>query len=112
MLSTKLILGSVGLLAATSLAVVLPVSANKLPRNGTVLKMTNGDVACYIDLRDVAGRKHTLTADFSLCETPSKYLNRRVKLTYERAKVSNCQSAEPCGKTRWENLVVRLKLPQ
>lgn len=107
---TKLIAGSLTLVA-TALA-VLPVTAAKLPRNGTVLKMTNGDIACYIELRDVGGRKHTLSADFSLCEQPEKFLNRRVRLTYERAKVSDCESAEPCGKTRWENLVVRLKLPQ
>ncbi len=91
---------------------VLPASAKKLPRTGTVLKMVNGDISCYIDLRDVGGKVHTLSADFSLCEKPEKFLNRRVKLTYERAKVNDCESAEPCGKTRWETLVVRLKLPQ
>jgi hypothetical protein len=110
MMFTKLIVGSLGLLAVT--LAVLPVTAEKLPRHGTVLKMTNGDIMCYIDLRDVAGRKHTLGADFSLCETPDKFLNRRVKLTYQRIKVSDCESAEPCGKTRWETLIVRLKLPQ
>jgi hypothetical protein len=106
----KLAIGSLGLLAVTS--AMLPVSAEKLPRTGTVLRMTNGDIACYIELRDVGGRIHTLSADFELCEKSEKFLNRRVKLTYERAKVNDCQSAEPCGKTRWETLVVRLKLPQ
>jgi hypothetical protein len=110
MMFSKLAIGSLGLLAATF--AVLPVSAEKLPRTGTVLKMTNGDIACYIEIRDVASRVHTLSANFDLCENPEKFLNRRVKLTYERAKVNDCQSAEPCGKTRWETLVVRLKLPQ
>jgi hypothetical protein len=110
MMFTKLTAGSLSLLAIT--LAVLPVTAAKLPRNGTVLKMTNGDIMCYIELRDVGGRKHTLGADFSLCEKPDKFLNRRVKITYERAKVSDCESAEPCGKTRWETLVVRLKFPQ
>ena len=110
MMSTKLAVGALSLVAVT--LAVLPVNAGKLPSHGTVLKMTNGDISCYIDLRDVAGKKHTLGADFSLCENPDKYLNHRVKLTYERTKVSDCQSAEPCGKTRWETLVVRLKLPQ
>jgi hypothetical protein len=108
---TKLIISSFGFFAM-ALTAVNTDAATKLPRNGTVLKMTNGDIMCYIELRDVAGRKHTLGADFSLCENPDKFLNRRVKLTYERAKVSDCESAEPCGKTRWETLVVRLKLPQ
>jgi hypothetical protein len=106
----KLVVGSLGLLAIT--CSVLPVSAEKLPRTGTVLKMTNGDISCYIELRDVGGRIRTLGADFNVCENPDKFLNRRVKLTYERIKVSDCESAEPCGKTRWETLVVRLKLPQ
>ena len=110
MMPTKLAIGALSLVAVT--LAVLPVNAAKLPRHGTVLKMTIGDISCYIDIRDVAGRKHTLGADFSLCEKPDKYLNRRVQLTYERTKVSDCQSAEPCGKTRWETLVVRLKLPQ
>jgi hypothetical protein len=108
---TKLIVSSFGFLAMALTAVNTDAAA-KLPRNGTVLKMTNGDIMCYIELRDVAGRKHTLGADFSLCENPNKFLNRRVKLTYQRAKVNDCESAEPCGKTRWETLVVRLKLPQ
>ncbi len=110
MMFRKLAVGSLGLLAVT--LSVLPVNAAKLPRTGTVLKMTNGDISCYIELRDVGGVEHTLGADFSVCEKPEKFLNRRVKLTYDRVKVNDCQSAEPCGKTRWATLVVRLKLPQ
>ncbi len=108
---TKLIVGSLGFLAMALTAVNID-AATKLPRNGTVLKMTNGDILCYIELRDVAGRKHTIGADFELCNQPQKFLNRRVQITYDRAKVSDCQSAEPCGKTRWETIAVRLKLPQ
>lgn len=105
---TKLIAGSLFFL--TTALVALPVTAAKLPRSGKVLKMTNGDIACYIDLRDVSGKEHVLSADFSLCEKPSRFLNRRVKITYARAKVNDCESIEPCGKTRWETLVIRLKL--
>jgi hypothetical protein len=108
---TKLIVSSFSLFAIT-LAGMTADAATKLPRNGTVLKMTNGDIMCYIELRDVAGKKHTLGADFELCNKPQKFLNRRVQITYARVKVNDCQSAEPCGKTRWETLAVRLKLPQ
>jgi hypothetical protein len=110
MMFTKLVVGSLGLLTVT--LAVLPVNANKLPRNGTVLKMTNGDIMCYVELRDVSGKKHTIGADFELCNKPKKFLNRRVQITYARVKVNDCESAEPCGKTRWETLAVRLKLPQ
>jgi hypothetical protein len=108
---TKLIVSSFGFLAMALTAVPVD-AATKLPRNGTVLKMTNGDIMCYIELRDVAGKKHNLGADFELCNKPQKFLNRRVQITYARVKVNDCQSAEPCGKTRWETLAVRLKLPQ
>jgi hypothetical protein len=108
---TKIIISSFGFLAMALTAVTTDAAA-KLPRNGTILKMTNGDIMCYIDLRDVAGKKHTIGADFELCNKPKKFLNRRVQITYDRVKVSDCQSAEPCGKTRWETIAVRLKLSQ
>ncbi len=88
----------------------LPSNASTLPKSGTVLTMTNGDLMCYIELRDLQGKKRTLGATFELCEQPEKFLDRRVQLTYKRMKVNDCESAEPCGKTRWENLVVKLKL--
>jgi hypothetical protein len=88
----------------------LPTNASTLPKSGTVLTLTNGDLMCYIELRDLKGKKHNLGATFELCEQPNKFLNRRVQLTYKRMKVNDCESAEPCGKTRWENLVFKLKL--
>jgi hypothetical protein len=88
----------------------LPSNASILPKSGTVLTITNGDLMCYVELRDLKGKKHNLGATFELCEQPNKFLNRRVQLTYKRMKVNDCQSAEPCGKTRWENLVVKLKV--
>jgi hypothetical protein len=108
---SKLIVSSFSFMAIT-LASLPADAATNLPRNGTVLKMTNGDIMCYIDLRDVSGKKMTIGADFELCNKPKKFLNRRVQITYQRVKVSDCQSAEPCGKTRWETIAVRLKLPQ
>jgi hypothetical protein len=108
---TKLIVSSFSLLVIT-LAGMPTNAAAKLPRNGTVLNMTNGDIMCYIELRDVSGKKQTIGADFELCIKPKKFLNRRVQITYQRVKVNDCESAEPCGKTRWETIAVRLKLPQ
>jgi hypothetical protein len=88
----------------------LPSNASNMPKSGTVLNMINGDLMCYIELRDIQGKKRTLGATFGLCEQSRKFLNRRVQLTYKRMKVNDCESAEPCGKTRWENLVVKLKV--
>jgi hypothetical protein len=81
------------------------------PTSGKVLKLTNGDLMCYVDLMDVRGRKHTLGADFEVCQQ-SKFLNKRVQLTYKKIKVSDCQSAEPCGKSKLKNAIVKMKLIQ
>jgi hypothetical protein len=96
-------LGLIGLMAFSS-------QATPLPRSGTVLKMINGDLMCYIELRDSQGKIHQLGAVFELCERPKKFLNKKVGLTYKKLSVSDCQSAEPCGKTRKEMLAVKLKL--
>jgi hypothetical protein len=36
-------------------------------------------------------------------------VNKQVKLTYKKGSVNDCQSADPCGKTRIENLVVKMQ---
>jgi hypothetical protein len=101
-------------IAATSLLYTLPsyarkpVKVSKYPTNGKVLKLTNGDLMCYVDLLDTRGRKYNLGADFDIC-TQTKLVNKQVKLTYKKGNVNDCQSAEPCGKTRMENLIVKMQ---
>ena len=79
------------------------------PTSGKVLKLTNGDLMCYVDLMDARGKKYNLGADFSVCQQ-SKLLNKQVQLTYKKIKVSDCQSAEPCGKSMIKNAIVKMKL--
>ncbi len=86
-----------------------PVKSNSYPTSGKVLTLTNGDLMCYVDVVDASGKKYNLGADFEICQQ-SQFLNKRVQLTYKRGNVSDCQSAEPCGKTRVENLIVKMKL--
>jgi hypothetical protein len=99
----------------TSLLYSLPIAANNLTKNqafptsGKVLKLTSGDLMCYVDLVDTAGKKYTLGADFSICDR-SEFLNKRVRLTYKKIKVSDCQSAEPCGKSKLKNAIVKMRL--
>ena len=101
--------------ATTSLLYACPsdarklVKANLFPTTGKVLKLTNGDLMCYLDLIDRRGKKYNLGAYFTICDQ-TKLLNQQVQLTYKRSKVNDCQSNEPCGKTRIENLVVKMKL--
>jgi hypothetical protein len=86
-----------------------PVKIETFPTSAKLLKLTNGDLMCYVDLIDARGKTYSLGADFEICQQ-SKFLNKRVQLTYKRSNVNDCQSAEPCGKTRVENLIVKMKL--
>lgn len=79
-----------------------------MPSSGKVLKLTNGDLMCYVDLI-ARGRKHTIGADFTICRH-TELLNKQVKLTYGRIRVSECASNEPCGKTRIKTAIVRMQL--
>ncbi len=109
------ILTSTAMIIATSLGSPLasdarkPVKTEVFPTSAKILKLTNGDLMCYVDLIDARGKKYNLGANFEICQQ-SQFLNKRVQLTYKRGKVNDCQSAEPCGKTRVENLIVKMKL--
>jgi hypothetical protein len=103
-----------GLITAVSLIDVAAAEAKKpktpesFPNSGKVTKLTNGDLMCYADIEN-RGKKYHLGAEFDIC-SQTKLLNRKVKLTYKRIKIDDCQSSEPCGKTRIENLIVKMKL--
>ena len=105
----------IGLFTTASLIHIAIAEAKKtkpldsFPNSGKVLKLTNGDLMCYVDIED-RGKKYHLGADFDICNQ-TKFLNKKVKLTYKRSKVNDCQSNEPCGKTRIENLIVKMRLP-
>ena len=101
-------------IVASSLFHTLPSHARKLvkvsnyPTSGKVLKLTNGDLMCYVDLVDARGKKYNLGASFDICNQ-IKLVNKQVKVTYKKDNVNDCQSAEPCGKTRVENLIVKMQ---
>jgi hypothetical protein len=103
-----------GLIAAVSIIQTAPAESkktkilNSFPASGKVLKLTNGDLMCYAEIDD-RGKKYHLGADFDVC-SQIKFINKKVKLTYKRSKVNDCQSNEPCSKTRVENLIVKMKL--
>jgi hypothetical protein len=108
------ILTCAGFIVATSLIHPFSTEASpttkttSFPSSGKVLSLTGGDLMCYVDI-DVRGKKYHLGADFSIC-TQTKFLNKQVQLTYKGIKVNDCQSSEPCGKTRIENSIVKIKL--
>jgi hypothetical protein len=102
-----------GLIVATNLIPVVVRAATKLKPNsfttiGKVLKFTNGDLMCYVEIY-AHGNNYTIGADFDI-RNQTKFLNQQVQFTYKRSKVNDCSSNEPCGKTRLENLIVKMKL--
>jgi hypothetical protein len=93
--------------AVPSLA--LATTQSKMPQTGKVVKLTQGDLMCYVDLLDARGKKYNIGADFTICEQ-TKLLNKRVRLTYKRIRVNDCNSNESCGKTRLKNAIVKMTL--
>jgi hypothetical protein len=103
-----------GIIAGAGAVLTFPAIAdrsvrlNSFPLRGKVLQLTNGDLMCYVEI-DTRGKKYHLGADFEICNQ-TKFLNKQVQITYKYRKVNDCQSNEPCGKTRIKNLIVKMKL--
>jgi hypothetical protein len=78
------------------------------PDVGVIRRIQQGDIMCYITFTDDQGKTRTVGALFEFCETPRRYLNQRMRLVYGIRSVNDCQSEEPCGKTRKTQLVIRM----
>ncbi len=85
-------------------------SASTKPNEGTITEIVNGDLKCYVTLVDKNGKEHNLGATFEVCEKPENLLNNKVRLSYEEASVSDCESAEPCGKSKIELLISKIEI--
>ncbi|MBD0386841.1 MAG: hypothetical protein ICV54_10040 [Nostoc sp. C3-bin3] len=83
---------------------------NNNPIFGTIKEMQNGDLKCYVTVVDEKGKLYEgVGATFEICE-PDKYVNKKVKMSYELENVSDCQSSEPCGKTIKEWLISKIEI--
>jgi hypothetical protein len=81
------------------------------PAIGTVEELQNGDLACYVTLVDDNNVKHEgLPASFDFCAQEKTYLHQRVRPTYEQGTLADCQSNEPCGKTRRAWIITKLQV--
>ena len=108
---------SVSLFATSTLgffaspATAQPGNSVAQPKVATVERMVNGDLMCYVTLVDERGIKHQdVGATFEICENKNTLLNQKVNLVYDKVRVNDCQSAEPCGRTRLQTLIVQMKL--
>ncbi|BAZ26857.1 hypothetical protein NIES4073_77710 [Kalymmatonema gypsitolerans NIES-4073] len=101
---------AIGLLASTTV-----VQAQKKPVQrptiATVKSIVNGDIMCYVNLVDDKARQYnSVGASFDLCANEKTFLNKKVRLSYSRVSVNDCQSAEPCGKSRLETLITKMQI--
>jgi len=78
------------------------------PRIGTVKDLTSGDLLCYVKLVDSQGVAHEVGATFDICAAEKQYLNHRVRAFYHIESVSDCESAEPCGKTKRQSIITKM----
>lgn len=74
----------------------------------TLSQLTNGDLACYVDYDDGEGEPDHLPGTFDLCEQTA-LVGQQVVLTVAQEEMSDCESAEPCGKTVVTDMVVKIE---
>ncbi|RCJ29090.1 hypothetical protein A6770_01490 [Nostoc minutum NIES-26] len=99
----------------TSITTLLPTDTSqkpttKQPEIGTIKEMVNGDIMCYVTLVDEKGIEHNVGALFEICAEQATFLNKKVRAFYEIHSVNDCESAEPCGKSREESLIAKLEI--
>ncbi|MGB3638149.1 MAG: hypothetical protein WBA39_11325 [Rivularia sp. (in: cyanobacteria)] len=80
------------------------------PKVATIKEIVQGDLACYVSLIDEKGKEHNISADFDICSQEKQFLNKKVKLSYEILNFNDCESNEPCGKTKKESAIVKMEV--
>jgi hypothetical protein len=80
------------------------------PKIATVKELVTGDIICYATIVDEQGKQHNIGASFEICAESAKYLNQKVRLSYEIASLNDCESNEPCGKTRQETIISQMEI--
>ncbi|MBW4684829.1 MAG: hypothetical protein KME40_06930 [Komarekiella atlantica HA4396-MV6] len=85
-------------------------TASEQPKIGTVKELVNGDLMCYVTLIDENGTEHNVGASFEICAEQATFVNKKVRAFYELESVNDCQSAEPCGKSRKEYLITKMEI--
>jgi hypothetical protein len=83
---------------------------NKQPQIGTVTELVTGDIICYATIVDEQGIEHHVGASFEICAESEKYLNKKVRASYEIASLNDCESIEPCGKSRQESIIASMEI--
>ncbi len=87
-----------------------PKAGKGQPKVGTIKRIEQGDLACYVTLIDEQGKEHNINASFEICPQKEQFINQKVKLSYDILNFNDCQSNEPCGKTKKESAIVKMEV--
>jgi len=81
------------------------IETTPYPERGQLTSLQMGDLMCYTTLVDPQGQMFDIGATFEICDRQAELLNQNAIFTYSVENVADCQSAEPCGRTRQETLI-------
>lgn len=89
------------------------LSKTFIAKDREVYKMTGaepGDNMCYVTLV-IDNKTIEKGAVYDICSTSAKYLNKKVMITGTKVvNVNDCESSEPCGKTKKVRVITSLKV--
>jgi hypothetical protein len=85
-------------------------ASTEQPTIGTVKNMVQGDLKCYVTLVDENRIERNVGASFEVCDQQKTFLNKKVRNSYEILSVNDCESIEPCGKSKRESLITKMEI--
>lgn len=80
-------------------------AANTYPEIGVLTSAQIGDLMCYVTVEDMEGQAFERGATFELCDRQNSLLNQTARFVYSSETVADCESAEPCGRSRQDMLI-------
>ncbi len=80
------------------------------PKIATIREIVQGDLKCYVTLIDEQDKEQTIGASFEICAQEKEFINQKVKLSYDILNFNDCESNEPCGKTKKESAIVKMEV--
>jgi|GEM_PF-2192776 len=77
----------------------------------TVSSINRGDIMCYVVLSSYPMTDTQHGAIFDFCDQRNKYIGKKVIIEETKIiNVNDCESIEPCGKTKKVKLITKLKV--
>ncbi|UPY37564.1 hypothetical protein [Sediminicoccus sp. KRV36] len=100
--------GAAGTQGAAGAAGAQP--AAQRPERGTLLSAEAGDIACYLQIRDEAGRSERWMAAFELCEGAASRIGQSFLLRWRAETVQHpsCQGDTGCRRSERVMLITGL----